>query len=282
MQMGGNISTMSNNPDYTLVTENDQYDTPITDNTSSNNVVNDNIHPLYELLQDKSEPESIAILQTFCGTYEIGSDESGQMMYESVDQMQFFAPVMQYFSLYCGKGFNNAVKWIIDNFLPLNVSYNNNFCYFECISQEGVIINENIINMIVSHDSFGISIKILESFINNNKRYIAKDKLYTANVSKPLEPFRYTLLTYLNDNKISDFDNLVECLKKQIIHSHPVISKNIYDNNIIDTDTIIETENLESSDTVTDDNIIYTMTTPITESDILRVINYNTNIRLRK
>ncbi len=129
------------------------------------------VHPFITMI-DKNVPESemVNTLCAFVGPTEFGQDTNGNTIYESVDQTEFIAPVLQVFSFCASNGRKQVVQWLIENFVPLDVSYDNNFCYTESLRWS----HSDIADMIACHESFRPNMEILENLISRKKYDVFK------------------------------------------------------------------------------------------------------------
>ncbi len=120
---------------------------------------NSYVHPLIDMLyKSYSQSEMIGMLEAFCGVSTDGYNDAGQEMFDSVDQTEFIAPVLQVFSHCANNGKTNVVEWILKNFVPLQVSYDNNYIFFECIKWK----HYHVAKMILNHESFNPTPQVFE------------------------------------------------------------------------------------------------------------------------
>ena len=209
-------------------------ETSMITNTSTTNVPqvsikkkSDYVHPFIQMIDKySSESEMINTLEAFCGKTQIGTDQNGQPIYEVIDQMEFFAPVLQVFSYCANNGKKSVVQWLMNNFVPLQVSYDNNFCYFECLKFN----HHDIIDMIVSHESFIPSMEILENLISRNKYAHFRTCMASSHLRDDLSTYRFTFMHYIDNNQYNNVNNLFNLIKQRITNKTIEISDQIYPN----------------------------------------------------
>ncbi len=166
------------------------------------------VHPLIEMInKHPSEAEMINTLQAFCGRTEIGCDANGNPVYESVDQLEFFGPVMAIFSYCATNNKKSVVEWLCSNYVPLQVSYDNNYIFFECLRWN----QHNIVEIIVNHESFNPTMEVLKNLLSRSKHQQFKKCMSSPYLRGDLQTYRFTFMYYVDQNQ---HNNLVELLKK--------------------------------------------------------------------
>lgn len=184
------------------------------------------VHPFIQLINNNAnESEMVNTLQIYCGSTEIGQDEEGKPIYESVDQTMFIAPALQLFS-YCAT--NNkirVVKWLLDNFVPLQVSYEKNFCYFECVKFHYY----DIADLIAQHESFDPTMVALDNLISRNKYDIFKKCMSSPYLTGLMNKYRYTFMRYVDKQQYSKINDLLGKIKQagNVEGSEVVISNKV-------------------------------------------------------
>lgn len=202
------------------------------------------IHPIISLIfKDVSDQEIISILEAYCGCKEIGVDENNQPIYDIVDQTEFIAPILQLFSHCAAYGRIPVVRWLLDNFIPLDTSYNDNSIYFECLRWG----QHEVIKMLITHCSFKPNIPVLENLLNREKYdqflYCMKKSILDDN----LNVYRYTLIKYVNEQQYMKAINLLNSIKQQS-YSDIVINDEIYSESELDSEPELESsENVLSN-----------------------------------
>lgn len=171
------------------------------------------VHPFITMIDEKrSESEMIDMLQCFCGRIEVGRDSMGRPIYEIVDQLEFIAPVLEVFSYCANNGKKAVVQWLANNFVPLQVSYDNNFCYFECLKYN----HNEIADIIVHHESFNPTIQVLENLINRNKYGQFKHCMTSAYLTGDLRTYRFTFMHYIETNQYENVKSLLQKISQRI------------------------------------------------------------------
>lgn len=162
-------------------------------------------HPLFTLIdRNATELEFITTLDSFCGTRQTGSTTNGDPVYEMVDQVELIAPVLQVFSYCASYGKKEVVSWILENFVPLQVSYDNNFCYHEC-RRWG---QHEIAQLISMHESFEPTMKIIHDLLE--RECFVQFRKCVVNSQAPPNVFlyRFTFLHYLDNSNYEAICNL--------------------------------------------------------------------------
>lgn len=185
------------------------------------------IHPLIEMInRNCPDAEMIRTLDTFVGKIQVGTDPQGNPIYETVDQMQFIAPVMEVFSYCANNGRKSVVQWLFDNFIPLNVSYDNNFCYFESLRWN----HTDITDMIVQHESFYPSMEVLENLISRNKYNLLKKCMTSPHLRGDLQTYRFTFMYYVDNDQFSMVNELLRKIKQRSTDNKIEINDTVYPN----------------------------------------------------
>lgn len=168
-------------------------------------------HPLIQVLQrTHTQEDVIDTLQAFVGNTEAGVNPDGSIVYDVVDQMDYFPQVMEVFAYACGYGHEKIVQWLLDNYVPLDVSYNENQCFIECIRMGHI----HIAKMIMEHESFNPSVDVLIA-VKNNDEYL-RTYLMKPNLDGDLKTYRYTLLNYLENKQYTEIESLLNNIKYEI------------------------------------------------------------------
>ncbi|XWV24688.1 hypothetical protein QJ856_gp1095 [Tupanvirus deep ocean] len=186
------------------------------------------VHPFIEMInRNCSESEMINTLQAYCGRSEVGKDQFGRPIYEAVDQTEFIGPVLQVFSYCANNGKKTVVQWLLDNFVPLQVSYENNYCYFECLQWK----HYEIADMLVGHESFVPSMEVLESLLSRSK-YAQFRKCMTSPLLPrgDLDTYRFTFMHYIDSNQFLNVSNLFKKIKQRSSGQQVPIDDQIYPN----------------------------------------------------
>jgi hypothetical protein len=157
--------------------------------------------------KNSSEAEVINTLQAFCGRTQVGTDQLGRPIYETVDQTEFIAPVLQIFSYCANNGKKAVVQWLVTEFVPLQVSYDNNYCFFECLKWS----HNDIAEMIVNHESFEPTMQVLENLLSRSKYANFRTCMNSPRLSGEIRTYRFTFMRYIDNNQ---FSNVCELLRK--------------------------------------------------------------------
>ena len=185
------------------------------------------VHPLIELvLNQDTENKMIDWLQSFVGTNKIATGPTGNPIYEVVDQMDFVAPVLELFSYCASNKKMKVVQWLYDNFVPLNVSYDGNFCYNECLKWN----NYDMADMIAKHESFNPTMDIFENLLSRNKYDLFKKCMASPFLKDDMFTYRFTFMHYVDTNQYSAIRSLLEKIKKRQSLSANSITDQVYPN----------------------------------------------------
>jgi len=170
------------------------------------------VHPFIELVnRSASETEIIGTIGAFICCREIEKDSNDKPIYEEIDQTTFITPMTQVFAYAANNGKTQLTKWIMDNFVPLQVSYDNNFCYFESLKWQ----HSHIADMIAYHESFVPTINILENLISRNKYDVFKHCMKSPYLKSDLHKYRFTFRKYIDDGNYECVKNLLANIKKK-------------------------------------------------------------------
>lgn len=254
------------------------------------------VHPFIEMInRNCSETEMINTLEAFCGRTEVGTDEEGRLIYEAVDQTEFIAPVLQVFSYCATNGKQSVVQWLLNNFVPLQVSYDNNFCYFDCLKWG----YHQIADWISEHESFYPSMEVLENLLNRG-RYTQFHKCMSSPYLKDdLNTYRFTFMHYINNAQFSDVGNLLDNIKQKTagqtiqildtIYPNPRLAKLVQDKvQAVGEDPIVfqepvqvEAEVSQQSESESVNSVQSSTTTPVVSNDTdagMGIHHRNTNV----
>lgn len=142
-----------------------------------------NISPLLEYVAKHAlESDIIAMLAEFCLSKE---------QFESFDQYLIIGPVMILFHRCVLENKSQVVSWLMENYYPLQVSYDNNVCYFHAKHKE---LHE-ITKAITEHHSFVPTKSMLYMWLvdtDYEKKVHAdnKSQAYTSTLALNLQLFR--------------------------------------------------------------------------------------------
>lgn len=175
------------------------------------------VHPFIELInRNASEDEIIGTLSVFMCSIPIGTDENGRPIYEEVDQLSFLIPVTQVFAYAANNGKKNLTKWLMENFVPLRVSEDNNFCYFESLRWK----HDEIADMIASHESFVPTMTTLYSLMSRGKYDIFKRCMSSPHLTGDMMTYRFTLSNYIDNSKYQEVNDLLQKIKSRDCGRH--------------------------------------------------------------
>lgn len=174
-------------------------------------------HPFVEMISSNmSEEQMISTMEAFMGTTSVSQSDTPS--FYVVDQMEFFAPVLHVFANATYNGKRNVVKWILNNFVPLDVSYDNNFFYKETLKQN----NFDITEMLTDHPSFVSDMFVLEDLLKRQKFDLFKK--FVLNTNGLIQTRAPSLYTYIDEGKINEAIDLFNQIKQeQIAKSHSTI-----------------------------------------------------------
>lgn len=168
------------------------------------------VNPLFELVKKgKSQQEIIDNLNAYCGTHEIEGEN--EPMFEQVDQYEFIAPALQLFTHCACYGMKDVVQWFIDNYVPLQVSYDNNFCYFECLRYG----HYDIIEMITRHESFEPSFSVMENMLQRSKHHLFMASFNNSNIPSEINDYHYTFRYLMDRSEYQRMRSLFNSLKER-------------------------------------------------------------------
>lgn len=185
------------------------------------------VHPFIEMVnRNCSEAEMINTLQAYCGRIEVGTDSNGNPIYETVDQTEFIAPILQVFSYCANNGKKSVVQWLLTNFVPLQVSYENNFCYFECLRWN----HYEIADMLASHESFIPSMEVLENMLSSSKYAQFRKCMTSPYLRDDLFTYRFTFMHYIDNNQYSNVQSLLTKIKQRKAGQTVEITDKVYPN----------------------------------------------------
>ncbi|AZL89186.1 ankyrin repeat protein [Megavirus baoshan] len=163
------------------------------------------IHPLIKLINSStSENEIINTVISYCGIQKISENE-----YDIVDQFELFAPMTQLFCHCACYGKKQVVEWIMNNYIPLNVSYSDNFSYYECLKYGHTSIAE----LIVKHESFNPDATVLINLLDRNKSELFIHCMNNSNLDIALSTVKTSLIENI---QLYRFDKIRTFLKKYI------------------------------------------------------------------
>ena len=169
------------------------------------------IHPFIQLInQNASATEMISTMSAYLSSVEIGTDDNGNKIYDAVDQTEFIAPVIQVFSYCANNGRGAVVQYLMDNFIPLQVSYDNNYCFFET-QKWG---HHSICDMIVSHQSFVPTMAVLENLYSRSKFEQIKMCMSRAHLTGTLRTYRFTISSYVDQARYTAINDLFTQIKR--------------------------------------------------------------------
>lgn len=204
----------------------------------------DYIHPLIEMInRHHSESEMINMLETYCGTKLVGVDEFGNNIYEYVDQLSFFGPVMEVFAHCSGYGKKSVLIWLLEKYVPLDVSYDNNFCYFESLRYSHYTVTE----MIVNHESFHPSLEVLENLLSRNKYELFNKCMSSPHLKGDLYTYRYTFQYYIINKQYQNINVLLQNINKRLTGQEIEISDKIYSETEVSVEPTVLVEPVSST-----------------------------------
>jgi hypothetical protein len=183
------------------------------------------IHPFIDMInRNCSEVEIINTLQAFCGNIEVGRNSNDQPIYEVVDQNEFLAPVLQVFSYCANNGKKSVVQWLVTNYVPLPVSHDSNYCYFECLRWN----HYDIADMIVAHESFYPSMEVLENLISRGKYAQFRKCMASPHLRDDLQTYQYTFMHYIDHNQYTNVGDLLRKIKQRISNQNVQINDQVH------------------------------------------------------
>ena len=154
------------------------------------------VHPLIELLNKyPNEQQLIENMNAFCGSTFLGmSEETGEPVYEMVDQLDCMYPMLMILYYSVRNSYKNAVIWILENYLPIQVSHSDNDFFKVAIHKN----NFEIAELLLNHPSFEPSIQVLKTSLANNRFDFIRKCLENPNLPKSIAFYKSTILNNLD------------------------------------------------------------------------------------
>lgn len=154
---------------------------------TSHTTMRSNLSPILEYVaKHAAEVDIIAMLAEFC----LSNEE-----FESFDQYLIIGPVMILFHRCILENKGQVINWLMKNYYPLQVSYDNNVCYFHARHRGA----NKIAVSITQHHSFVPTKSILYLYLadtayetgiySKNKALDGNSRTYTGNTSTNLDIF---------------------------------------------------------------------------------------------
>lgn len=237
------------------------------------------VHPLIEIIDKHlSENEIIDYIDSYIGSEIVGTDSNGNPIYDTPqDQLESFPAVMQLFSYCANNGKKNVVEHLMKIYVPLQVSYSDNFCYFETQRMSYAEINK----MIVEHCSFIPSTSVLQKMYNDMKYDLIRTSMNSLHLNGLLRTYKYTILKYLDEKNYIQLFNLLQDIHSKEINDEFVINHKIeiepsleHPSKIMDNPLSYQLENEnETTIDITSLNIVED-----TPGEIMMTINPSENI----
>jgi hypothetical protein len=185
------------------------------------------VHPFIELInRSSSESEIINMLDIYLGKKLTGHNHNGDPMYDVVDQTLFIGPTLQVFAYAANNGKKSVVSWLMENFVPLQVSYDNNFCYYECLKWN----HHEVADLLASHESFIPTMDILESLLSRGKYHLFRTCMNSPYLKDDLRTYRFTFMHYVDTNNFSAINNLLAKIKQRAFNPTVQITDVVYPN----------------------------------------------------
>jgi hypothetical protein len=140
------------------------------------------VHPFMELIKNNaSNMEMIDTMALFMGV-----SKAGEESFYTVDQMDFIIPVLQVFSYAVCNDRAPVARWIMENFVLLDVSYDDNFCYNGAIKWN----YPDIADEIALHESFSPSTSILQDLMRRGRYDLIKKCINAPALSGLLKEYK--------------------------------------------------------------------------------------------
>ena len=237
------------------------------------------VHPFIELINKKaSEAEMISLMALYMGINTGGIDSNNQTYYYMTDQVEFIAPVLQVFSYATCNGKEQVTKWLMDNFIPLDVSYDNNFCYFESIRWG----HSKMADLIATHESFIPTTVVLENLSFRQKYDIFRLCMSSPRISGLCRDYRFTFIHYIDtaDNSNMYIYNLIQSIKQKEMNPSIEISDQIYPDpkNVIEPNRFVHNNSGGNIGDVIEINTDQSMQIDELPSPISNVTEINTDL----
>ena len=186
------------------------------------------VHPFLEMLHGNvSEQGMIDTMAVYMGVTEIGKNADSSPIYDVVDLTEFFGPVTQVFAYCANNGKRQVVNWLMNNYVPLNVSYDNNYCYFESIKWG---LND-IAESISQHHSFVPSFETIKSMLSKSQYNLLRSTFTSPHLEGELNTYKYTLQVYLHQKKYAMLGDLIQLIEKRLTDNTIEINYPVYDDN---------------------------------------------------
>ncbi|AEQ60751.1 hypothetical protein [Acanthamoeba polyphaga mimivirus] len=227
-------------------TVNDTVENTANDNAQS--IINKKyVHPVIDLINsNQSENEIIEVLKSFVGTNVVGTNENGQTIYDCVDQVELFGPAMQVFCHCACYGKKDVTDWILKNYVPLQVSYGDNFTFFETQKFKHFDISD----MLVKHESFVPSYEVMQNLLSRSKYDLLEHCLNNPNLEKSHIDHYNLFIQYLSNKQYSNINELLVSLKKDS-------NTSIVPGNESETEPLLITKIVNVDDNVTLNEVSY-------------------------
>ncbi|CAH6421073.1 Hypothetical protein MVR_LOCUS261 [uncultured virus] len=190
------------------------------------------VHPLIEMVnKGVSEADMICMLESFCGRQQVGTRPDGQPIYEVVDQTDYIGPVLQVFSYCSTNSKGQVVEWLLSNFVPLQVSYDNNFCFFQCLQYSSRASDGSLMaDLLVRHESFFPSLQVLENLMSRSRTDLVKVCMSSPYLRGDLSTYRFTIAAYVDANQPDKISTLLNLIKQRESGQDLPIPDEIYPN----------------------------------------------------
>jgi len=166
------------------------------------------VHPFIEYVkQRRTDEEIINLMNTYMGCEP--KNDNSQPIYNCVDLMEFMAPVLHVMFYAVTNNRISIVEWLVNNYIPLQASYDDNIFYFEASNNNRM----EIINLLVHHPSFIPDFKVLEDLKTKGKYDLFADCMKSPNLDDLVRLYALTFRHYIDLNMTSHVDTLLSRLK---------------------------------------------------------------------
>lgn len=175
--------------------------------------VNTYAHPLLELVKKgASSAEIINLLETYCCCRKVGIDENGESIYDVGEQFMIVVPVTQLFSYCVSEGRHDPVVWMMKNYVPLQVSYDNNSFYLECMNHN----HTYMAGLMVAHESFQPDVQVMEYMLRRGRYDHLKICMMSKKLSSEFCRYRFTMIHYIDHLMYEKVSSLFNRIKENI------------------------------------------------------------------
>jgi hypothetical protein len=171
------------------------------------------VHPLFELLdRNPNEQDLIENMNAFCGPTFVGVSETGEPIYEIVDQLDSIYPMIKVLFYSVKNNYKDAVIWILKNYLPIQVSHSDNYLFKLAIHKNNMAIAE----LLLTHPSFEPSVQILKFLLENNYFELIRKCLDSPNLPKIIAFYKNTIINHLDNSNRENIRKVLNNIEERL------------------------------------------------------------------